>query len=243
MQPLDVHGDFGPQRTLDLDRALDHLAEPGHFGVGEVAHPRVRADAGLRRGAGCWSDDRCRRCTSGRSRRAFRAEGPRLQFAPYQPCRCLCLGLRLQMIRDHALPLDDLAVLADRLDTRTNLHAQLPETGLEISSPIYSGSRSDARQTIIRRCVAPSGSRFPLKAHSSAGPTGSGCRPFRGRDTAGSTGRFPSTKWSPEPRRPTPQPLHNHADMTPGARSPGCGEPGLMEPRRGAGPEVWGSAR
>ena len=62
-QPLDVHGDFGAQRAFDLERALDELAEPGDFGVGEVAHPGVRAHAGLGEDAGCWWDGRCHRCT------------------------------------------------------------------------------------------------------------------------------------------------------------------------------------
>src|SRR5688572_14258676 len=38
-QPLDVHGDFGAEGALHLDRALDHLAEPGDLGVREIADP------------------------------------------------------------------------------------------------------------------------------------------------------------------------------------------------------------
>src|SRR3954462_1203141 len=41
-QPLDIHGDFGTECAFDLNRALDHLAEPGHLVIREVANPGVR---------------------------------------------------------------------------------------------------------------------------------------------------------------------------------------------------------
>ena len=47
-QPLDVHRDFGPEGTLHFHRTLDDLAETGDFGVREVSHPGIGADAGLR---------------------------------------------------------------------------------------------------------------------------------------------------------------------------------------------------
>src|SRR6476661_5683915 len=46
-QALDVHGHFGTERALHLHRALDHLAEPGHLGVRQIADPGVRVDARL----------------------------------------------------------------------------------------------------------------------------------------------------------------------------------------------------
>src|SRR5690606_14405911 len=42
-QALDVHGDFGAERSLDAQRALDVLPEARHFGVREVPDPRVHA--------------------------------------------------------------------------------------------------------------------------------------------------------------------------------------------------------
>src|SRR5258708_7774340 len=47
-QALDVHRDFGAERAFDLVVPFDDLPQPRHFGVAQVAHPRVRADAGLR---------------------------------------------------------------------------------------------------------------------------------------------------------------------------------------------------
>ena len=47
-QALDVHGDFGAQRALGLGGTLDDLAQTPDFNVSQVAHPRVRVDAGLR---------------------------------------------------------------------------------------------------------------------------------------------------------------------------------------------------
>src|SRR6266550_1042099 len=47
-QPFDVHRDFRPKRAFDLVVSFDHLAQPGDFGVPQVAHARVRTDARLR---------------------------------------------------------------------------------------------------------------------------------------------------------------------------------------------------
>src|SRR3954453_12491711 len=46
-QALDIHGDFGAKRAFDLDRALDHLAKPGHLIIRQIANPGVRIDAGF----------------------------------------------------------------------------------------------------------------------------------------------------------------------------------------------------
>src|SRR5882672_8506408 len=50
-QALDVHRDFRPERAFDLVVPFDHLAQPGDFGVPQIAHARVRADARLREDA------------------------------------------------------------------------------------------------------------------------------------------------------------------------------------------------
>src|SRR5688572_14736586 len=50
-QPLDVHGDFGAQGAFDLDRPLDHLAEPGNFGVGQIPYPGIGTHTGLTKNA------------------------------------------------------------------------------------------------------------------------------------------------------------------------------------------------
>src|SRR5690606_14029371 len=46
-QALDVHGDFGAERSLDPKRALDVLPKARHFSVREVPDPGVHTDAGL----------------------------------------------------------------------------------------------------------------------------------------------------------------------------------------------------
>src|ERR671933_2639217 len=44
-QPLNVEGYFAAQLAFDTIVAVDDLAQPGHFLLGQVAHPRVRIDA------------------------------------------------------------------------------------------------------------------------------------------------------------------------------------------------------
>src|SRR3989338_5523005 len=46
-EPLDVHGDLGPQRTFDFDFPLDNLAESRDFGIGQIPHPGVGTDRSL----------------------------------------------------------------------------------------------------------------------------------------------------------------------------------------------------
>src|SRR5262245_56165578 len=98
-QPLDVHRDFGAEGALHLDRPLDDLPEPGDFGVGEIPHPGVGAHARLAQ----------KPAAGGPADAVDGGEadlGPRLAWEVHacdachdQPCRCLCLGLRLQMMR------------------------------------------------------------------------------------------------------------------------------------------------
>src|SRR2546423_14221807 len=46
-QSLDIHGDFGAERALDLEIAVDHLAQLRHVGVRQVANAKIRIDTGL----------------------------------------------------------------------------------------------------------------------------------------------------------------------------------------------------
>src|SRR5688500_1283329 len=98
-QSLDVHGDFGAEGALDLDRALDHLAEAGHFPVREIADPSVGIDAGLAQDAAAGgpadAEDIGQRDFDPLLAREIHA----CDACHDQPCRCLCLGLRLQMMR------------------------------------------------------------------------------------------------------------------------------------------------
>jgi hypothetical protein len=98
-QPLDVHGDFGAEGTLHLHRALDDLTKTRHLGVRQIAHPGVGAHARLAQ------KPTARRPTDAEDvgesdldpllARKIHACDARHD----QPCRCLCLGLRLQMMR------------------------------------------------------------------------------------------------------------------------------------------------
>ena len=98
-QPLDVHRDFGAQRTLDLDGPLDELAKPRHLGVGQVAHPRVGADAGLREDPAAGGAPDAEDVRQGDFDALFARKVHACNACHDQPCRCLCLGLRLQMTR------------------------------------------------------------------------------------------------------------------------------------------------
>ena len=78
--------------------ALDQLPEPGDFRVRQIAHPRVGADAGLgedpvARGAADAEDVR-----QGDLDPLLARKIDACNTCHDQPCRCLCLGLRLQMI-------------------------------------------------------------------------------------------------------------------------------------------------
>ena len=46
-QPLDVHADLAAEVTLDGQVAVDEVAQAVDLLVGQLAHPRVRVDAGL----------------------------------------------------------------------------------------------------------------------------------------------------------------------------------------------------
>ena len=50
-QTLDVHRDFGPECTFYFIVPLDHLTQPRHLGVPQIAHARVGTDARLREDA------------------------------------------------------------------------------------------------------------------------------------------------------------------------------------------------
>src|SRR5574337_677925 len=98
-QALDMHGDFGPERAFHLHRALDVLPEPGDLRVAQVAHPGVGIDPGL-------AQDPAARGPTDAEDVGERDLDPLLARKVHpsdarhdQPCRCLCLGLRLQMMR------------------------------------------------------------------------------------------------------------------------------------------------
>src|SRR3954452_21012457 len=98
-QALDIHGDFGAKRAFDLDRALDHLAKPGNLIVRQIADPGVRVDPGLAQDAAAGGTADAKDV----GQRDLNALLARKVYAcdtrHDQPCRCLCLGLRLQMMR------------------------------------------------------------------------------------------------------------------------------------------------
>ena len=98
-QALDVHRHLGPEAPLHLDRALDQLAQPGHLGVTQVAHPRVRTDPGvgqqLRAGRPADAKDVGQRDLH----TLFPGKVHPCNACHDQPCRCLCLGFRLQITR------------------------------------------------------------------------------------------------------------------------------------------------
>src|SRR5690242_7083662 len=90
------------------------------------------------------------------------------------------LGIALADDAGHALTLDDFAVLADRLDARTNLHWGL-RGRLRTSCPIYRGPRSHARRASYRAnrrlsATMPSPRSLQLRMGGKPAPKGAGSR-------------------------------------------------------------------
>src|SRR5215213_7211697 len=95
-QALDVHGDFGAQRSLYLDRSLDHLAEAGDFRVRQVSDPRVGTHAGFAQNTAAGGPADTKDVGKCDLNPLFAREIHASNARHDQPCRCLCLGLRLQ---------------------------------------------------------------------------------------------------------------------------------------------------
>jgi hypothetical protein len=135
-QPLDVHGDFGAERALHLDRAFDHLAEPGDLPVRQIADPGVGVDAGLTEdtaaGGPADAEDVGERDLDPLLAREIHACDARHD----QPCRCLCLGLRLQMMRVTPFRLTTLQCSQIGLTLERTFTRMLPDR-FGASMPIY----------------------------------------------------------------------------------------------------------
>src|SRR3989442_836764 len=127
-QPLDVHRDVGAQRAFHLVVALDHLPQPGHLRVAEIAHPRVRVHPRLRenllRVAGTDAED---------VRQGVLDFLLARQVDACNACHDLALPLLVLRIAlsdyaDHAAAADHLAMLADRSNARAHLHRAVSTT-------------------------------------------------------------------------------------------------------------------
>src|SRR5713101_810717 len=174
-QALDVHRDLGPERALDLDRPLDHLAETRDFRIRQIANAGVGTHTGLREnpvaGGPADAEDVGERDLHALFPWQIHAGDTRHRSA----LPLLVLGVALADDANDALSLDDFAVLADRLDARTNLHVLLSRASLRNSSQTYRGAGSNAsraprrttgrRRAEVRRSLeAPPGSTPLVRA-------------------------------------------------------------------------------
>src|SRR5687767_2446631 len=124
-EALDVHRDFGAQSTFDAEVLLDRLTKPLCVGVVQIANPLLGVDAG---GS---EDAACGRATDAEDvgeadlylllTREIDAGDTRHLTLPL-----FVLWIALADDAGHALSLDDLAVLADRLNAASNLHVLIP---------------------------------------------------------------------------------------------------------------------
>src|SRR6266550_805894 len=98
-ETLDVHRDLGAQRALDAKILLDRLAQPIHIVVVQVANSLLGVDArrlqNLARSRAADTEDVRQANLDLLLARQIHASDTR----HYQPCFCLCFGLRLQMMR------------------------------------------------------------------------------------------------------------------------------------------------
>src|SRR5690349_14741061 len=98
-QTLDVHRHFGAQRTLDLVVALDHLTQLVDVRVGEIANAQRGVDSCLAQNVdGVTTADAIDVRETDLDLLLTREIDAR-NTSHDQPCRCLCLGFRLQMMR------------------------------------------------------------------------------------------------------------------------------------------------
>src|SRR4029079_4232690 len=123
-QALDVERHLPAKVTLDLDPAVDHLAQAVDLLLGQIAHPGVRVDAG-----------RLEDLLAGRQSDAVDVGEGDLDPLPARDVDAgdtchVRLPLALLVLRiaadDHHGPVatDDLAVVATRLDRRSDLHGR-----------------------------------------------------------------------------------------------------------------------
>ena len=122
-QSLDVHRDLGPQRTLHAELLLDHLAKLVHVGVREITDPLRRVDPRL-------LDDLLRRRPADAvdvrqtdlDLLVAREIDTRNTSHSLSALALLVLGIALADDASHAITLDHLAVLADRLHAAADFH-------------------------------------------------------------------------------------------------------------------------
>src|SRR5688500_4547558 len=123
-EPLDVHRDFGAQRALDAEIALDELAQPVRVGVVQVAHALGRINAGLGENLprGLATDAIDVGKADLELLLAWQIHARNTRHSLTLPL----LVLRVALADDpcDALPLDHLAVLADWLDAAPNFHSR-----------------------------------------------------------------------------------------------------------------------
>src|SRR5574341_92542 len=124
-QPLDVHGDFGAQRALDLVVPLDDLPQARACRVAQVPRAHVRADPRLRENL-----SRVTRADAENVRQGILdllvARQVHASDAGHRlPLPLLVFGIPLTDDPDHAPALDHLAVLADGFDAGTYLQRAL----------------------------------------------------------------------------------------------------------------------
>src|SRR3954468_23177540 len=98
-ESLDVHRDLGAQGALDTKVFLDRLAKPIHVGIVQVANSLLGIDVGRLQNAarGGASDSEDVREADFDLLLAWQIHARNTRH--YQPCFCLCFGLRLQMMR------------------------------------------------------------------------------------------------------------------------------------------------
>src|SRR5689334_7848707 len=98
-QPLDIHRHFGAKRAFHFDRALDDLAEPGNLRIRQIAHPGIRVDPGFPQNPRAGGTTDTKNVGQGDLDPFLPGKIDAGNTCHDQPCRCLCLGLRLQMTR------------------------------------------------------------------------------------------------------------------------------------------------
>src|SRR6185503_930463 len=165
-QAFDVHRHFRPQRTFDLVVALDHLTQACDFGVTQVPHARIGADARLRQNPArvvlTDAEDVRKRVLNFLV--AWQVHAGDTGHA--LPLPLLVFGTALTDDADDTAPPDHLAVLADRLDAGTHFHAKPPLEPRIVPGPLT--HRKGRVYDDFSRVTAPSGSPPAATAHSRA---------------------------------------------------------------------------
>src|SRR5262245_55747853 len=124
-QTLDVHGDFGAQRTLDAVVALDRLSQPIHVGIVEIPNAEVSTHTSrlqnLPRGGAADAED----VRETDLDRFIAREIDASNSSHILPLPLLMLGVSLTDDPRDAAALYHSAVLTDRLNAAANFHRAL----------------------------------------------------------------------------------------------------------------------